>query len=365
MFAVVASIVLLGVNAFFVGAEFSLISSRRDRLDSLVAGGDRRAKAVLKATEHLSEQLAGAQFGITIASLFLGKVGEPAIAHLIEDPFHALGLPGHLLHPVSFAIALLIVTMLHIIIGEMVPKNIALAGPETVAMALVPAHQWFVKITRPLIVAMNAIAGWTLKLFGIEQKDELDSSVDPEQLASMITESRSEGLLDAEETVRLNKALKSDHRLVTEVLIPRHKVITLPFGDKGPTLLELEDTVGETGFSRFPVTGSDGTYIGYIHVKDILGRMVSADSSLNEHIPSAQLRTLISVDASGTLDDTMRLMRRQSAHMAQVIDHGQVTGIVTLEDLIEEFVGTVRDWTHEQQDSSPAQTTTDTTRPTG
>ena len=131
--------------------------------------------------------LAASQLGITIASLILGKVGEPAIAHLIEAPAHALGLPDGMLHPLSFGIALLLVTFLHIILGEMVPKNIALAGPETVAMLLVPTHLLFVKITRPFIIAMNWIAGHTLKAFGIQQRDELDSIVDPEQLATMIT----------------------------------------------------------------------------------------------------------------------------------------------------------------------------------
>ncbi|AZA13510.1 hemolysin family protein [Corynebacterium choanae] len=352
LFAVVLSVLLLAVNAFFVGAEFSLISSRRDRLDSLIAAGNSRAKIVLRASEHLSEQLAGAQFGITIASLLLGKVGEPAIAHLLEVPAQYLGIPDGWLHPISFAIALAIVTMLHIILGEMVPKNIALAGPETVAMALIPAHQVFVKFTRPILVLLNKIAGLTLRMFGIEQKDELDSSIDPQQLATMITESRSEGLLDAEETVRLNKALTSDKRLVTEVTIPKAQVRCLPFGSHGPTLGQLEAIVNDTGFSRFPVTAADGAYLGYIHIKDVLDRLVAATAAPTDFVGRRTIRPLISVDANSTLDSTMRLMRRQSAHMAQVIDHGEVRGIVTLEDLIEEFVGTVRDWTHEQHDAT-------------
>ena len=156
--AILFAAVLLAINAFFVSAEFALISSRRDRLDALIAQGKTRARTVLYATEHLSMMLAGAQLGITIASLLLGKVGEPAIALMIETPFHAAGMPDNLLHPVSFAIALALVTVLHIILGEMVPKNIALAGPESVAMLLVPMHMWFVRITRPLIVLMNWMA---------------------------------------------------------------------------------------------------------------------------------------------------------------------------------------------------------------
>ncbi|WJZ02581.1 hemolysin family protein [Corynebacterium freiburgense] len=342
--AVVFAVVLLAVNAFFVGAEFSLISSRRDRLDALIAQGKPRAKKVLYASEHLSMMLAGAQFGITVASLLLGKVGEPAIAHIIEGPFHAAGLPDALLHPLSFAIALGIVTFLHILLGEMVPKNIALAGPESVAMWLVPTHMVFVKITRPLIVAMNWMARITLKLFGIEQKDELDASVNPEQLATMITESRSEGLLDAEEHARLNKALRSERRSIQEVLIPNDRVRVLHF-DRGVSLQAVEAAVQETGFSRFPVSAGGDTYIGYIHVKDMLERMASPETG--ELIPRSALRPLTTVDGTGTLDDVLQLMHRRNAHMAQVRQRGEVIGIVTLEDLIEEYVGTVRDWTHE------------------
>ena len=190
IWAIVFAVFLLALNGYFVAVEFSLISSRRDRLDSMIAAGNKRAKRVLYASEHLSIMLAGAQFGITIASLLLGKVGEPAIAHLIEAPFEALGLPPELLHPVSFAIALLVVTMLHIILGEMVPKNIALAGPETVATFVVPLHLLFVKVTNPIMQALNWIARHTLKLVGVEQKDELDSTVSASELASMIQESR-------------------------------------------------------------------------------------------------------------------------------------------------------------------------------
>lgn len=341
------TIVLLAVNAFFVAAEFSLISSRRDRLEALVAAGNKRARTVLHATEHLSANLAGAQFGITIASLLLGKVGEPAIAHLIETPAHAIGLPEQFLHPVSFAIALIIVTFLHIIVGEMVPKNIALAGPESVAMLLVPIHVLFVRLTRPFITTFNFIARITLKLFGIEQRDELDTTVNPKQLATMIRESQDEGLLDKEETDRLNKALRSESRTVEEVMIPLDQVRTIPFGSNGPTIAELEAAVAATGYSRFPITNHQGSFIGFIHAKDVLDRMVGAKDYADTRITRGQLRTLTNVTATIMLDDGLRLMRRRKAHMAQVSKDGRVVGIVTLEDLIEEYVGTVRDWTHE------------------
>lgn len=161
----------------------------------------------------------------------------------------------------------------------------------------------------------------------------------------MIKESREEGFLDAEETLRLSKALRSEKRSLTEVMIPLEKVRTLDFGRRGPTLGDLEEAVVETGYSRFPVTGTDGSFLGYIHVKDVLDRLATAGPE--EHIPRTELRPLTIVDGSGTMDEALRKLHRRSAHMAQVRDRGELIGVITLEDLIEEYVGTVNDWTHE------------------
>lgn len=344
IWAIVFAIFLLALNGYFVAVEFSLISSRRDRLDSMIAAGNKRAKRVQFATEHLSIMLAGAQFGITIASLLLGKVGEPAIAHLIEAPFEALGLPPELLHPVSFAIALLVVTMLHIILGEMVPKNIALAGPETVATFVVPLHLLFVKITNPIMQALNWIARHTLKLVGVEQKDELDSTVSASELASMIQESRSEGLIAPEEANRLDKALSSSRRTLDEVLIPAADVHCIRQDGPGMKVAAVEEAVQETGYSRFPVTDTKGKWIGYVHVKDVLDNLVEPNGQLD----TTDIRPLLEVKTGSSFDVAMRNMRRTSSHIAAVVDtDGQIIGMITLEDIIEELVGTVRDWTHD------------------
>lgn len=344
--ALILIVALLAANAFFVATEFALVSSRRDRLESMIAQGKTSARRALEATEHLSLYLAGAQFGITIASLILGKVAEPAIAHFLEDPFTSIGVPENLLHPISFVIALLIITVLHIIFGEMIPKNIAIAGPETLAVWLTPVMNVWVTLTRPLIFALNEIARWTLHLFGIEQRDELDATVDQEQLANMIWESRQEGLLDEEETTRLASALSSESRSLQEVMIPIDQLVTIPYSRQGIPLHVLEEAVRETGYSRFPVEGTAGALLGYIHVKDVLDLL---DTEMeNPVIPYNRVRRLSIVDGSGSLDDALTAMHRRSAHMAQVRDNGELVGVLALEDLIEEYVGTVTDWTHEQ-----------------
>lgn len=343
-FGIALTFVLLAVNAFFVGAEFSIIAARRDRLETLIAQGKRRARIVLEATEHLSMMLAAAQLGITIASLLLGKVSEPAIAHLLEKPFGALGVPETLQHPISFAIALLFISVLHILLGEMVPKNIALAGPESMAMLLIPAHMLFYRLTKPLLLLFNWIARHTLRMFGIEQKDELDSTVNSDELASMIAESRQEGLLDDEEHLRLSRALSSADRTVREVVIPNSQVRRIPVH---PTVGDLERAVAATGFSRFPVESEDGQSRGYVHVKDVLDRVLDSQSGPETSIPDAEIRELITINADASLDEALRVMRRRSAHMAIAIaENKDELGIVALEDLIEEHVGVVRDWTH-------------------
>lgn len=343
--AVLLIIALLAANAFFVAAEFSLVSSRRDRLESLIAQGKTKAEAVLYATEHLSIYLAGAQFGITVASLILGKVAEPAIAHFIEVPFAAADLPPELLHPVSFALALIIISFLHILFGEMVPKNIAIAGPETTGMLVIPAFTVWMKATRPIIEFLNWVARKTLAAFGIEQRDELESTVDQEQLASMIRESNEEGLLDAEETARLANALRTDSRSLQEVMIPLERVKTIPYSSLGIPLSVIEDAVRETGYSRFPVQRAPGVLVGYVHVKDILDLMESPE--VDPVVPVSRIRPLSIIDGSQSLDDALTSMHRRSAHMAQVRVNGELVGVAALEDIIEEYVGTVSDWTHE------------------
>ncbi|HIW92138.1 MAG TPA: hemolysin family protein [Candidatus Corynebacterium avicola] len=353
IWAILFAVFLLALNAFFVGVEFSLISSRRDRVENLVAAGNRRAPKVIYAMEHLTIMLAGAQFGITVASVLLGKVGEPAIAHLIEEPFHALGMPDQLLHPVAFSISLLIVTILHIILGEMVPKNIALAGPEKVATMLVIPHLLFCKLAHPIMVFLNWIARITLHAFGVEQRDELDSTVSPTELAEMISESRSEGLIDQAEATRLSNALNSSKRTLNEVLIPSDQVHTLTMGPHGITVGQVERAVSETGYSRFPVSspdavaGADASYLGYVHVKDVLDNLLDPATGPEQLLDAKDVRTLITVEDGANFDQAMIQLRRTNSHMAEVSQDGRIIGVITLEDVIEELVGTVRDWTHD------------------
>jgi CBS domain containing-hemolysin-like protein len=244
---VMISIGLLLANAFFVGAEFALISARRSAIEPIAVGGSWSARITLKAMENVSLMMAGAQLGITICSLGLGSLGEPAVAHLLEGPFESLGVPESLLHPVAFAVALSIVVSLHVVIGEMVPL---ILGPPLV---------WVVRVLRPFIASVNAIANSILKLMGIDARDEVTSAFTRDEVAGLVAESRREGLLDLGEEQLLTGALEFEGRLVRTVLLPMAEVVTLPVH---VTPRALEQAVGRTGFSRFPVEDEDGMLCG-------------------------------------------------------------------------------------------------------
>lgn len=344
-FGVLLTVALLAANAFFVGAEFALISARRDRLEALAEQGKRRAATVIRAGQNLSVMLAGAQLGITICSILLGRVGEPAVAHLLEKPFDLFGVPETLLHTVSFVIAITVVVVLHVLLGEMVPKNIAIAGPESAAMLLVPPYLAWVRLARPVIAVYDWCAHMTLRAMGIRAKPELENTVSTVELSEMIAESLSEGLLDPEEHNRLSRALQIRTRAVADVAIPLSEVHAVPAAadDTGPTVDAIQQALQDSGYSRFPVTGSGGRYIGYIHIKDVLNLVNDADAVVD----LSMVRPLPQVPASSPLPDALSRLRRSNSHLALVTaDDGSVTAMVALEDLVEDLVGAMRHRTH-------------------
>jgi CBS domain containing-hemolysin-like protein len=339
---VLLAILLIGVNAFFVGAEFSLISARRDRLEALAEQGKARAVVVIRAGEQLSSMLAGVQLGVTVASLLLGRIGEAAVANLLRSALGLTGWPPALLHTLSLVIALAIVVTLHVLLGEMVPKNIALAGPERAAMLLVPPYLAYVRAARPFIAFYDKCANVVLRALRVEPKSQLDVSVSTTELRVMITESVSEGLLDAEEHGRLTRALQLRYRRVGDVARPLAAIRAVPVAaaGSGPTVGAVEQALAESGYSRFPVVDLDGRFIGYLHIKDVL----TLDDDPNTVIDRAWVRPLPQVPRSLPLADALSRMRRSNSHLALVTDDsGAVVAMVAMEDLVEDLVGTMRD----------------------
>jgi CBS domain containing-hemolysin-like protein len=339
--AIFLVVLLLLTNAFFVGAEFTLISSRRDRLEALLEQGKTRAKIVINASKHVSIMLAGAQLGITICSLLLGRLGEPAVAHRLGVFFDLLHIPDVLVHPISFAIALAFITILHVLIGEMVPKNLAIADPERLALWLVPVHVAWVKVASPFTWLLNFVSNSLLRLVKVEPKDELETAYTSAELAELLSESRREGLLDQSEHERLSQTLSSVRKTVGDVLVPLGKLTTLP---PTPTVGDVEEAVSSTGFSRYPLCSAAGELIGYLHVKDVLDQIGDDPSTT---IPASKTRALTDLPVHARLDEALSAMRKDGTHLARALDaDGRAVGVVALEDLVEEYVGTVHDGTH-------------------
>ncbi|HOB47788.1 MAG TPA: hemolysin family protein [Mycobacterium sp.] len=345
LFAVFLTVLLIAANGFFVGAEFALISARRDRLEALAEQGKRGAVTVIRAGENLAVMLAGAQLGITIGSIILGRVGEPAVAHLLEPLFTLFGVPTAVLHTVSFLVAITVVVILHVLLGEMVPKNIALAGPEKAAMLLVPPYLLWVRATRPIIAVYDWCARTIVRAIGVEPKTELENTVSMVELAEMIAESRSEGLLDPEEHMRLSRALQIRHRVVSDVATPLTAVRAVPAAapGAGPTVASIKAALAATGFSRFPVIDTTGRFTGFVHIKDMLD-LIEDPGAI---VPGSTVRYLPRVPAAMSLPDGLSRLREEKSHLALVTaDDGAVCAMVTLEDLVEDLLGTVRDGTH-------------------
>ncbi len=325
---------LLG-NAFFVAAEFALVSARVDQIEPRATAGSARAQQTLDAMRNVSQMMAGAQLGITLCSLGLGAVGEPAVAHVIEVPLEALGAPEQLLHPVALVIALSIVTVLHMVLGEMVPKNITIAGPDRAAIALGPPMAKVVTVLKPLIWFFNTTANGFVRLFGVTPTDEISASFDSSEIRSMITQSRNQGLLGDEVSELAAGALAFETHDARSVLLPAADLVTVP---REVTPRQLEQAVAEHGFSRYPVTGPDGHWLGYVHVKDALG-----STERDQPLPDDALQQFVELSADEPLPEVLQAMRDAGVHLGRVVDEGQVLGVVALEDVLEQLIGDVRD----------------------
>jgi CBS domain containing-hemolysin-like protein len=341
--AIVLAVVLLLGNAFFVAAEFALVSARRTQIEPRAEEGSRLARTTIRAMENMSLVIGVNQLGITVCSLVLGAVAEPAAAALLEPALHAAHAPASLQHPIAFVVGLAFVVYLHVVLGEMIPKNIALAGPDRAALVLGTPIWAIVSVARPVIVGVNALASGVLRLLGVGLMDEVSSTYTREEVAALVEESRGEGLLEEGEYDRLSGALGFTEKSVATVLMPPETLQTVRRGSTGA---DVEALCASTGYSRFPVVGDADQLIGYLHIKDVL----ETDESRRERpVEDKWIRPFAPVRADDLLHDTLEKLQRRGAHMARVVDdQGGTLGVATLEDVIEELVGEIRDSAHQE-----------------
>jgi CBS domain containing-hemolysin-like protein len=332
-------VVLLAVNAFFVASEFAVISARRSQIEPLAEQGKRSARVALGAMEHATLMLSTTQLGITVASLLILNVSEPAIHHLLEVPLHLTGLPEEALTIVSFVVTLLIVTFLHVVFGEMVPKNVAFSVPDRAVLLLATPLVFVERVFRPLIFALNGTTNALVRLVGVEPKDEASSTFTLDEVETIVETSRREGTLD-DASGTLTAAFDFTEKQVADVTVPLAEIVALR---EDATPADLEKAVAHSGFSRYLLVDDEGDPTGYLHLKDVLEL---DDDAVDRPIPAEFVRRLTSVSASTELEDALAALRRSRQHLARVVEEdGEVRGILFLEDVIEELVGEVQDAT--------------------
>ncbi|MDN3936366.1 hemolysin family protein [Arthrobacter sp. 1P04PC] len=332
------AVLLLG-NAFFVAAEFAIMSARRSQIEPLAEAGSKRAQTTLRAMENVSLMLACAQLGITVCSLLILQVAEPAIHHLLAVPLEGVGIPVEMADVVAFAIALLAVTFLHVTFGEMVPKNISVSVADKAALLLAPPLMLIARGVKPAIVALNWSANHILKLMRIEPKDEVSSSFTLEEVQSIVQESTRHGLV-VDDAGLITGALEFSEHTAAEVMVPLERLVMLK---DATTPEEFEKAVSRTGFSRFPMLDDEGMLSGYLHIKDVLS---IPESRYHHPIAESRIRSLANLAVGDEIEKAMSVMQRTGSHLARVIGaDGHTQGVLFLEDVIELLVGEIRDAT--------------------
>lgn len=332
-------VLLLAVNAFFVASEFAVISAKRSQIEPLAEAGKRSARTALGAMEHATLMLSTTQLGITVASLLILEVSEPAIHHLLEGPLHWTGLPNEAVDVVAFVIALVAVSFLHVVFGEMVPKNIAFSMPDTAVLLLATPLVWVARAFSPVIRALNGVTNALTRLLGVEPKSEATSAFTLDEVQTIVAASRREGTLD-DTSGTLSAAFEFTEKQVADVAVPLSAVVG--FGET-VTPADIQRAVAQHGFSRYPVLDAAGEPVGYLHLKDLL---VLDDDETQLPVPVKFHRRLVSIFDGTELEDALAIMRRSGNHLARVFDvDGATTGILFLEDVIEELVGEVQDAT--------------------
>jgi len=328
---------LLVANGFFVAIEFSLVATPSTRIEPLAQQGHRRASLALAAMHDLNPQLAGAQLGITMASLLLGFIAEPAFADLLEHVLSPLGVPSRMTETLGFVLALVAVTLAHMVIGEMIPKNLAIAQPDRTLLAVAWPNAGYIAVFRPVIWALSAAANAVVRLLGIEPRSELASAHTPDEIASMVAVSRREGMIEDVAHQLLTGALDLGDRPVRAVMTHREAVVTI---GHTATVQEAEDRVLATRLTRLVVTGPSGLedIRGFVHAKDLL---TVPEAERRQQLAPARIRSVLTVGAEDTLDDALIAMQRSRRHLAFVTEPGGTTlGIVTLDDVLDALVDT-------------------------
>ncbi len=349
MLRIFAALLLVALNGLFVAAEFSLVKIRTTQVDRLVEEGRGAAGLVKEATGRLDAYLAVCQLGITISSLGLGALGEPAIAALIEPLLEPLGIQGGTLHFIAFVIGFSIISFLHVVFGELAPKTIAIQSSEGTSLFVAPFMKGFYYLLLPATVVFNGTANAFTRLLGYPPASESDETHSEAEIRTLVTQSARQGMLERDEEGMISAVFELNDKTAREIMVPRPDVVALP---EETTLGELVSVAAEGRYSRYPVHQDDSPdrIVGAVHVKDVL-RAVASDGVKDSTKTARDLmRDVLTIPENRRIDEILEDLRTQDLQMAVVIDEwGSFEGLFTLEDIVEEIVGEIRDEFDEEE----------------
>ncbi|WP_279388267.1 hemolysin family protein [Tumebacillus sp. BK434] len=329
---------LVFLNGFFVAAEFAMVKIRESRIQQLVMEGNKRALVAQKLVSNLDAYLSACQLGITLASLGLGWIGEPAIAHLIEGPLSQIGVPAIAIHTVAFIIAFAIITFLHIVLGELAPKSIAIQKSEGTVLNIATPLIWFHKIMYPFIWVLNGTANWLLKLIGLEPASEAEAAHTEDEIRILVSQSHRSGLIDQTEKVLFENVFDFASRIARDIMVPRIDIVAVSVDD---TLEEILAKVEEEQLTRYPVIDGDkDNIIGFLNLKDLFIKFKRGEQFELRRM----LRKVTFISESTEISSVMKQMQKNRSQLAIVVDeYGGTAGMITMEDIIEELVGEIQD----------------------
>ncbi len=343
MLALLLALFCVAANGFFVAAEFALVKVRPTSLEAQATAGDKRARRALVALDHLDAYLSAAQLGITLASLALGWVGEPAISHLIEPQFDAIGIPRSFAHPIAMTIAFALITSLHIIVGEQAPKYVAIQRSEKTVLACITLMYWFHRGTYPVVRVLNGVSNGFLRMIGLGAPPSEHTAASPEEIRLIVQSSFRAGSLEGSQRDLLERVLRGSGRSVRSIMVPRVDISMFSLEDD---IARCEERMRREGYSRYPLSEKNNPdrIVGYVYAKDLWAAPRPLRAGL-----SALRRDILFVPETRVVTEVLEDFRLSNTPIAVVVDeYGGTSGLVTLEDCVEEIVGDIRDETDEE-----------------
>jgi CBS domain containing-hemolysin-like protein len=341
IFNLVLLAILIALTAFFVASEFAIIRIRSSRVEQLIDEGSKSAVAAKKIITHLDEYLSACQLGITVTALGIGWLGEPTIARMLAPLFEKFNLTSALSHVVAVAIAFLFITFLHVVVGELAPKTVAIRKAEKVTLFIARPLIWFYRLFYPFIWALNGAARIIVGWFGLKPAKESEEAHSEEELRLILSESYKSGEINQSEFKYVNKIFEFDDRIAKEIMVPRTEIVSLSKDDTIKTFLEV---MYVEKFTRYPVIDGDKDHIiGLINLKEIMTDLLNHPEIASQTLES-YIRPIIRVIDTVPIGDLLVKMQKERIHMAILMDeYGGTSGLVTVEDIIEEIVGEIRD----------------------